>query len=325
MLGVSLGLAACGTKPPVVAQASPIERSVEPPIGDAITATFFGTSTLLLDDGRHVVLIDGFVTRPNLLRVVFGTVSSDPALVDAAFSNRLANRKVAVLVSHTHYDHALDAGTIASRWGAEVHGSTSTAALLHAERVDDDLINVITPDVPFHVGDFSVTAISTPHSPGDLARGQVTRPPRLPTTARVYRTGESYSFLIEHGDRRILVVPSAHHGHGALGGLRADVVFLGVGMLGKQSDDFIARYWCETVLRSGAFLVVPMHWDDLTRPLIAPLPEAPRWIDRVDEALSALEVFAERDGVEVARMDAFEVATIERAQTVREPRTACDA
>lgn len=300
-------------------RAEPTGRSSDP-----VTATFFGTSTLAFNDGRHVLLVDGFVSRPRLMSVVFGTVSPDYHAIEAAFSGLFTDRSVAVMVSHTHYDHALDAGTISKLWRAEIYGSSSTAMLLHAERVDDELINVIEPGESFSIGRFSVTATKTPHSPGDLAPGELRRPPRLPTTARAYRTGDSYRFHIVHGDARILVVPSAHHRADHMHTTaRADVVFLGIGMLGKQSDGFIERYWCDTVLASGATVVVPIHWDDFTRPLAAPLANAPSWIDRVEDAMSALHRLARRDGVRVLRMDAFETLELDGSIRGRDPVTNC--
>ena len=46
---------------------------------------------------------------------------------------------------------------------------------------------------------------------------------------------------------------------------RADVVFLGVGGLGRKEPAYRERYLREVVDAVGARRVVPIHWDDFTR------------------------------------------------------------
>lgn len=71
-------------------------------------------------------------------------------------------------------------------------------------------------------------------------------------------------------------------------GMRADVVFLGIGLLGKQSDAFVRDYWREVVQTTGAKIVVPVHWDDFTVSLDRPLRQTGPLFDKVKEALAAI-------------------------------------
>ena len=48
--------------------------------------TFFGTTTLLFDDGADQVLFDAHFTRPSLARYIFGSASTDESSSFASFS-----------------------------------------------------------------------------------------------------------------------------------------------------------------------------------------------------------------------------------------------
>ena len=39
--------------------------------------TFFGTTTLLFDDGKDQILFDAHMTRPSLMKYIFGSAPTD--------------------------------------------------------------------------------------------------------------------------------------------------------------------------------------------------------------------------------------------------------
>ena len=84
---------------------------------------------------------------------------------------------------------------------------------------------------------------------------------------------------------------------GALTGHRADVVYLGVGQLGVQDEEYIRAYWAETVRTVGAKRVVLIHWDDFFRPLNVPLRALPYAGDDLDVTMRVLEELAADDAV----------------------------
>jgi L-ascorbate metabolism protein UlaG (beta-lactamase superfamily) len=130
-----------------------------------VKVTFLGTSTLLLDDGRTRVLVDGFITRPSMLRVATTPLRTNRQLVDSTL-NRLTRESIgAVFTVHSHYDHALDAAYIARTRGARLYGSASTRMVGLGDGVNDDSITVFVPGVVNRVGEFRVTALRTTHSP----------------------------------------------------------------------------------------------------------------------------------------------------------------
>jgi len=75
---------------------------------------------------------------------------------------------------------------------------------------------------------------------------------------------------VKHPKGSWLIVGSAGYVKGALEGFNADTVFLGVGGLGSQPDDYRENFWRETVGRVAPQRVIPIHYDSLTAPAEGP-------------------------------------------------------
>ncbi|MEK5745228.1 MBL fold metallo-hydrolase, partial [Acinetobacter variabilis] len=75
---------------------------------EGLNVRFFGVSTLLFDNGQEQILIDGFFSRPSLWHVLSSKVSSDSRLLQKIIQEEQLDRTQAILVTHSHYDHALD-------------------------------------------------------------------------------------------------------------------------------------------------------------------------------------------------------------------------
>lgn len=248
----------------------------------AIKVTFLGTSTLLLDDGTTKLLVDGFISRPSLGRVITHALRTDSVLVDSVLDRLGAHRIHALFTVHSHYDHALDAAYIARTRSARLYGSNSTRMVGLGGEVKESNITVIKQGKPDTVGKFRVTAFRSTHSKQMwLVRflGDITD--TLPQPARVwkYKEGGSFDLLIQHGDRAILIKPGPFL-TGPPAGVRADVVFLGTGTLGKRDTTFQNTYYQRWVRGPGARHVIPIHWDDFFAPLSDHMPAAPPVVDR---------------------------------------------
>ncbi|MFE6931120.1 hypothetical protein ACFVDT_03690 [Streptomyces sp. NPDC057699] len=69
-------------------------------------------------------------------------------------------------------------------------------------------------------------------------------------------------------------------------GHSADVVYLGIGMLGRQDPEFRREYWEQIVRNTGARAVLPVHWDDFMTPLLdGPLLPQPYVMEDVVPAM----------------------------------------
>ncbi len=243
-----------------------------------VTATWLGVSALLIRDGRHAVMIDPFFTRPpGLLPMLFNRpIAPDPGRI-SRWLQRLDVRSLdAVLVSHSHFDHAMDAGVVARMTGARLIGSDSTLNIGRGAGVAATRLQRAEPAQPVEVGPFRITFFESRHAgaTGGRPTGDIAAPLRPPAGYLDYRLGGTFSILVEHARGSLLHHGSAGYVPGMLAGVRADTVFLGVALI-----DELEPYLRQTVDAVGAQVVVPVHWDDFTRPLDQPLRAFPLVVD----------------------------------------------
>jgi L-ascorbate metabolism protein UlaG (beta-lactamase superfamily) len=271
--------------------------------GSGPRVTFLGVSSLLLDDGVSAILTDGFFSRPGLLAVGLGRIAPREDRIAACLRKAGIDRLDAVLPVHSHFDHAMDSAAVAVRTGARLVGGTSTAFLGRGAGLPEDRITVCVPGEPLPVGAWTLTLIRSQHCPPDRYPGEITEPVVPPVKVGAYRCGEAWSILVAHdGGRTALVQGSAGYVEGALAGRSAEVVYLGIGQLGIQGEEYVTTYWEQTVTAVGARRVVLTHWDDFFSPLPMttadpPLRALPYAGDDLDATMEVLTRLADRDGV----------------------------
>ncbi|HLL25978.1 MAG TPA: MBL fold metallo-hydrolase, partial [Kofleriaceae bacterium] len=139
------------------------ERSPLPP---GLSLTWIGTAGYRLAYQGTVIWIDPYVTR--LSKGAFALRRSVPSSVDAV--DRWIDRADAILVGHTHFDHALDVPTIARRWGAQVYGSSSMQNLMGLHGLADHA-TVVEPKRTYEVGPFKFHFVPSVHSKLQLGLG----------------------------------------------------------------------------------------------------------------------------------------------------------
>lgn len=267
-----------------------------------LKVTFFGTTTLLFDDGRDQLLFDAHVTRPPLWKYLAGVrVETDAALCDRLLRIHRIDRLRAIFISHTHHDHVMDAPHIANRCGATVYGSESAKNVALGGGVPEERIVVFSHGSRFTVGDYRISALKSLHSRPTVLNNDlgvpIPAPLAQPARLRDYSEGGSYDFFVEHGDRRILIRPSFNYIEGQLNGLSADVLFLGVAGLAKADPDTAAKFFSETVEKTGAGLVIPLHWDNFFLPLEKPTAGMPTLIENTGRAFHRLGQYCESHDV----------------------------
>lgn len=248
---------------------APAAGSQEP-----LTVSWFGVSAVLVRDQRSAIFIDPFFSRPGGAWHLL----TNPALVpdEAAIRRGLQQAGVerldAVLVSHSHYDHAMDAGLVARLTGARLIGSSSTLNIGRGAGLGEDRLLLAEPGRVLRVADFKLLFLDSAHAgaTGGRPLGEIARPLIPPARIGDYRQGGTYSILLQHPAGRLLHHGSAGFRPGMLSGHEADTVLLGVALI----DDLDA-YLAEVVRATGARRVFPLHWDDFTRPLQAPLSPMP--------------------------------------------------
>lgn len=248
-----------------------------------IVASYFGTSTILFDDGTDAILIDGFYSRPSLWELVFGRIKQMPEEhIDVILDKANMSNLQAILTVHSHHDHAMDAPCIALKHSAKLVGSISSSNIKCGIRSVAALADIpifkqgaVASD-PIDVGKFKITFIRSQHANvggfmswllgiGDEIKHEL----KMPSYFTNLKEGGSYSILLEHEQGNILVHASAGFQQGNLTKVinkkEINWLFLGVGNLSDQKDDEIASYFSETLGQAKPQYLVPIHWDDFTR------------------------------------------------------------
>jgi L-ascorbate metabolism protein UlaG (beta-lactamase superfamily) len=264
-----------------------------------LTVTWLGVATLLVSDGTSALMTDGFFSRPSLAAVAARRVEPSMERIIGCLERTRIRTLDAVIPVHTHYDHALDSAVVAARTEAKLVGGESAANIGRGHGLSEDRIVVALSGEPMTLGAFEVTLIESKHSPPDRYPGVITSPVEPPVKASEYKCGEAWSVLIHHPDsgKRLLIQGSAGYVAGSLAGQQADVVYLGVGQLGLQSEQYIVDYWNEVVRSVGARRVVLIHWDDFFRPLTRTLRALPYAVDDLDVTVRVLSRLAVEDDV----------------------------
>lgn len=293
-------------------------EALAPALGE-LKVTYHGVSTLMFSDGRERLLVDGFFSRPNIGRMLFLPIGSEPAAVSEGLGKELAPVR-AVLTAHAHHDHALDTAAVAMvQDEAVVVGTRSVARLVGARKVPSERICIPAEGAPMVFGPYRVTAFYVRHGPNPFFLRLLLDHPLNRTLSGSawfgsYRDDENLSYLVEYGDRRILVHPSSGTPSATV---TAPIVFLGMGRVGKMAASDARDYWRATVA-PGATTVVPIHWDRFTTKLGKKLVPSPGLLDDVPEGRRRVcRYAAERPGLEMLRMESGAKLVITREGAVR--------
>ncbi len=263
--------------------------------------TFFGTTTLLFDDGKDQILFDAHFTRPSLFRYMAGRGSTDAKLVDELLAAHRVNRLRAIFISHSHHDHVMDAPYVSNRCGATVNGTRSTLNVARGGGVPEARLVEFHGGESFAVAGYRVTVLPSLHSRPTILNndlGQtIDAPLKQPARLRDYKEGGSFDFLVEAQGKAVLIRPSFNYIEGQLNGIHADVLFLGVAGLAKADADMEKKFFAETVEQVRPGLVVPLHWDNFFSGLDRPVVGMPRLVERTEEAFHRLALYCEANDI----------------------------
>lgn len=234
---------------------------------NSVTVTWLGTAGVLVSDGVTDILIDPYVSRFGVLKIAMGLhLQPNRALVKSWTARLGKSRVAAVVVSHSHFDHCLDAPYFAMETGAFLMGSESALNAGRGASLVEKSLRSVKPDQAVALGAFTLKFIESSHGPAFLGRvpypGTIDKPLVPPRAARDYKLGQTYAILISHSSGTILHHGSAGFIPGMYDGMTADVVLLGI--VGRGDTE---RYLTNIPFKLGARLVIPIHFDNFFLPL----------------------------------------------------------
>lgn len=267
----------------------------------SVKVTFFGTTTLLIDDGETQLLTDGFFTRPSFSDVFFGELKTDTTLVKTILLKYKTERLKGIFTGHSHFDHAMDAAYIAKVSNATLYGSTSTVNIGRGEGLSENQLQLFEPGKEINIGKFSVSVFKTKHAVlpkliNDVGE-EITQPLKQPAKMKDYKEGGSYDFVIKHEGHSILIKSSCNFTENDFNNVKADVLFLSVAGFYEQSTNFKENLYKQTIEKTKPSLVIPMHWDDFFKPLSENLEPEPKGVTNVAGAFNYLIERTKYDGI----------------------------
>ncbi len=232
------------------------------PLPKGLELTWLGTAGFRLAYQGVVVWIDPYVTRLSLVDLVRRRVV--PASQEAI--GRWIDRADAVLVGHTHFDHALDVPAIARRTGCNVYGSQSLGHLMQLHRLAPQAV-VVEAHRDYEVGPFKFHFVPSVHSKLALGlripySGELTCDHVDELTPQAYRCGQVWGIWIEVAGMRFYHQGSADLLEDEIRDRDVDVFLCGISGRG-----FTPNYVDRIVRKLAPKLIVPTHYDDFFRPL----------------------------------------------------------
>lgn len=302
---MTLALACAGSEPYDMSAWAHLEAEPAPEAFEGVTVTFLGVSTLVIRDAETTLMIDGFFTRPDLGGLnILGKIAPDPERVDQGLSLGRVRSLAAITTVHSHFDHAMDTPLVAQRTGAMLLGSSSTANIARGLGLPEHQIREVAPGDSAGFGAFRIKWFASKHyplpPPADIMLGTEVETPLVPP-ARItaWAEGRSDTIVIEHPRGTLVVQGSAGFVPGALAGVDADIVLLGIGGLGGMETAYQEDYWRHIVSEVGPAEVYAIHWDDFNRPLSEPLLPGGTAGGDFPLAMHFLEAKATATGVQV--------------------------
>ena len=257
-------------------------------------------------------MTDGFFTRPgSWLRLLYAKIAPDTTIIQTSLKKAGIKKLDAVLTVHSHYDHAMDSPEVVRLTGADLLGSKSTANIGRGWGLPEKQIKEIETNRMYSYGKFRITFIESRHVPLPSyfpvkPHQTIDKPLVPPAKTGDYAEGGTYSILIEHPKGNILIQGLANYLENALKDYKADVVFLGIAGLAKQSKEYQDAYFEEVVLKTGAKRIIPIHWDDFTIPLDQSLKAIPILTDHFGHNMEFIEKKANEHQIKIQLMQAWD-------------------
>jgi len=249
---------------------------------------WLGTNTLWFRAPDVSILIDPYFSRlpvRNLNTILFKSIQPDNPRISVALHQFGISELTAILLTHTHLDHALDVPHIAQMTGTQyLLAPPLLARYYRKNRESFQVIDSSTLDT-IELNGIRITIHKGRHMPFILPiynmeswfNGLQTAS-HLPEHVWSYTADALYSYKLDFGNQSFFITGSAGLPCSALQGIEADIVILSVGGL-----DMLPGKYCDQVLSEMVDSLHPRevwlsHWDDFTIPLDKPI----KWLGKAN-------------------------------------------
>ncbi len=265
---------------------------------EGLELQWLGTAGFRIGYQGYTILIDPYFSRPRM-RSVFSRqrlpASFDPLTPELPTLD-------AILVGHTHFDHALDVPSLARRSACRVYGSNSLARLMALHGLPELAVEVELGRV-YEAGPFEITFVASQHSKLLLGMkvpmaGEICCESLAQLSGSAYRCGQVYGIHLRVAGRSFYHQGSANLVDDAI--IHRGVDYFLCGISGRG---FTERYMPRILERLQPRVIVPTHYDNFFAPFGRPL----EFLTNVDVAGFVDEVRAVSREFEVRSLDLLQV------------------
>jgi len=256
-----------------------------------------GTNSLVLKKNSSIVLIDPYYSRVGLRRLL-GKIRPNPQRVGEGLRSAGVDSINGILLTHTHYDHALDATEVVRQQGGVIYGSRSAVNLAKGAGLTPEHYQWVRKGEPYFVGSFRVVFHPSKHIsfPPPVSwllpeKGKIEEPLVTPAWFWDYRSGKVSAVQVD----RLLIFGSAGSVPGAYKDLDIETVVLGIGGFEMKPFHYLRKRYHEVVIESGARRVLISHWDNFFNSDTHQL----KFLGLAKQTLSRIEALGQQYGQEV--------------------------
>ncbi|RZF49599.1 MBL fold metallo-hydrolase [Acinetobacter halotolerans] len=255
------------TPDPIWAACSPAEAKNE-----NLKIKYLGTAGFILSDQHRTLVLDPFISRPNLWHTLTQPLLSDPELV-----KQYIPQADDVLIGHAHYDHILDAPEVCKQTGARLIGSQASLMYGRSAGLSEQQMLETKGREIIECGKWQVVGLPSIHGKALFGRvplpGDMTTPPPYPPKFHQLKHGQVFNWWINTGQLSVVHIDSADFIEQELQGRQADIVCLCA--IGRK---YRPNYVRDVVQLLKPKYIIPCHWDSM----VTPIDETPQLLPEVN-------------------------------------------